>query len=416
MSKITQWVEQNKIEVKINMSQIYKRKYYKLIKSRLQEPRKFIQILFGARQVGKTTLITQVLEDINKEYVFVSADNEINAGSVWLTQQWETARIKLKNSSKKELILVIDEIQKIKNWSEAVKSQWDYDTRNKINIKVVFLGSSSILVQKGLSESLAGRYEIIRIPHWSYKEIIAAFGLSLNEYIFFGGYPGSIDLIKDEKRWKQYVRDSLIEPAITKDVLLMSNITKPALLRQLFQLGSIYSGQILSYTKMLGQLQDAGNTTTLANYLNLLDIAGLLCGLQKYSKNQIQTRSSIPKFQVYNSALVSAFETETFKDVTTDLNKWGRYCEIAVGTHLLNDCICNGYKLNYFREGNYEVDFVVTKDNKSVGIEVKSGRNTTNLSGMDLFNKKYKPYKALLVGQKGISFEEFLSLSIADLF
>ena len=222
------------------MSQTYKRNQYNLILSRLKEPRKFIQILFGARQVGKTTLITQVLEDINKEYIFVSADNEINSNTVWLTQQWETARIKLKNSSKKELILVIDEIQKIKNWSEVVKSQWDYDTRNKINIKVVLLGSSSILVQKGLSESLAGRYEIIRIPHWSYQEIKAAFGLSLNKFIYFGGYPGSIDLIKDEKRWKQYVRDSLIEPAITKDVLLMSNITKPALLRQLFLPGRFY--------------------------------------------------------------------------------------------------------------------------------------------------------------------------------
>lgn len=398
------------------MNKAYKRNHYKLIKSRLQEPRKFIQILFGARQVGKTTLITQVLEDIKKEYIFISADNEINSNSVWLMQQWETARIKLKNSSKKELIFVIDEIQKIKNWSEVVKSQWDYDTRTKINIKVVLLCSSSILVQKGLSESLAGRYEIIRIPHWSYKEIKAAFGLSLNEYIFFGGYPGSIDLIKNETRWKQYVRDSLIEPAITKDILLMSNITKPALLSQLFQLGSIYCGQILSYTKMLGQLQDAGNTTTLANYLKLLDIAGLLCGLQKYSKNQIQTKSSIPKFQVYNNALVSAFETETFKEVKKDLNKWGRYCEIAIGTHLLNDCVSNGYKLNYFREGNYEVDFIVTKDNKYIGIEVKSGSNTTNLSGMELFNKKYKPYKTLLVGQKGIPFEEFLSLSVEDLF
>ena len=319
-------------------------------------------------------------------------------------------KIKLKKKEKYQ------NLKKIKNWSEVVKSQWDYDTRNKLNIKVVLLGSSSILVQKGLSESLAGRYEIIRIPHWSYKEIKAAFGLSLNEYIFFGGYPGSIDLIKDETRWKQYVRDSLIEPAITKDILLMSNITKPALLSQLFQLGSIYCGQILSYTKMLGQLQDAGNTTTLANYLKLLDIAGLLCGLQKYSKNQIQTKSSIPKFQVYNSALVSAFETETFKEVKKDLNKWGRYCEIAIGTHLLNDCVSNGYKLNYFREGNYEVDFIVTKDNKYIGIEVKSGSNTTNLSGMELFNKKYKPYKTLLVGQKGIPFEEFLSLSVEDLF
>ena len=196
----------------------------------------------------------------------------------------------------------------------------------------------------------------------------------------------------------------------------MSNITKPALLSQLFQLGSIYCGQILSYTKMLGQLQDAGNTTTLANYLKLLDIAGLLCRLQKYSKNKIQTKSSIPKFQVYNNALVSAFETETFKEVKKDLNKWGRYCEIAIGTHLLNDCVSNGYKLNYFREGNYEVDFIVTKDNKYIGIEVKSGSNTTNLSGMELFNKKYKPYKTLLVGQKGIPFEEFLSLSVEDLF
>ena len=187
-----------------------------------------------------------------------------------------------------EYLLVVDEIQKIENWSEIVKQQWDKDTRENINIKVILLGSSRLLIQKGLTESLAGRFETFYLGHWSFAEMQAAFQWSIEQYVYFGGYPGSASLINDEERWKNYIKDALIETSISKDILMLTRVDKPALLKRLFELGCLFSGQILSFTKIIGQLQDAGNTTTLANYLKLLSDCGLLGGLEKYAGNVIR--------------------------------------------------------------------------------------------------------------------------------
>ncbi|MBU0580660.1 MAG: ATP-binding protein [Candidatus Margulisbacteria bacterium] len=315
----------------------------------------------------------------------------------------------------KSVILVLDEIQKIPNWSEHVKKEWDTDTRNKVAIKVVLLGSSSLLLQKGITESLAGRYELIRIPHWSFQEMHDAFGYNLDQYIYFGGYPGAAELITDEKRWKNYVRDALIEPAITKDILMLTRVDKPALLRQLFQLGTLYSGKILSYTKLLGQLHDAGNTTTLAHYLDLLTTAGLLGGLSKYSGKEIRTRSSSPKFQTYNTALFSALSQSSFSELLTAPELWGQYAESAVGAHLINNSLVHGYTLSYWKEGNYEVDFILHQGKKLVALEVKSGKKRESLSGLELFNTRFKPQKTLVVGQT-LPIAEFLDMSPQELF
>ncbi|MDR2938269.1 MAG: AAA family ATPase, partial [Prevotellaceae bacterium] len=260
----------------------------------------------GPRQVGKTTLVTQLLAMAAAPYTFESADNVSNPNSVWLQQVWETARMKMKASGASEYLLVVDEIQKISNWSEIVKQQWDADTRKKVRIKVLLLGSSRLLIQKGLTESLAGRFEVFYVGHWSYSEMRAAFGWSLEQYIYFGGYPGAATLVGDEARWKNYVKDSLIETSISRDILLLTRVDKPALLKRLFEVGSLYSGQILSFTKLMGELQDAGNTTTLSHYLQLLSDSVLLGGLEKYAGNVIRRRASHPKFQVYNNALLNA--------------------------------------------------------------------------------------------------------------
>lgn len=394
---------------------MFERTHLKIIKERIEEPRKFIQVILGPRQVGKTTMLVQLLSRLSIPSLIESADAISGINSAWLAQVWESARLRLKASEATEFLLVIDEIQKIENWSEIVKQQWDKDTREDINIKVILLGSSRLLIQKGLTESLAGRFETLYLGHWSYTEMQEAFGWSLDQYIYFGGYPGSAILISDEERWKNYIKDSLIETSISKDILMLTRVDKPALLKRLFELGSLYSGQILSYTKILGQLQDAGNTTTLANYLKLLSDCGLLGGLEKYAGDIIRKRGSSPKFQVYNNALITAQSNTTYEKAIVNPKLWGRLVESAIGTHLINHIISEKYNLYYWRDGNYEVDFVLEKGDKIIGMEVKSGIKATN-AGMSVFSEKFHPEKVLLVGTGGVPYNEFLKINPKELF
>lgn len=379
------------------------------------EPRQFIQVLYGPRQVGKTTLALQFMDTTTLPVHFASADLVCSGQSSWISQQWESARIRLRQSEQNLAVLVIDEIQKIANWSEAVKKEWDHDTAQRRQLKVVLLGSSRLLLQQGLTESLAGRFETIFIGHWSYREMKAAFGFSHEQYVWFGGYPGSAMLVDDEPRWRRYITDSLIETSISKDILMLTRVDKPALMKRLFELGCGYSGQILSYTKILGQLQDAGNTTTLAHYLRLLDTAGLLSGLEKYSHDTIRRRASSPKFQVHNTALISAQQPYSFHDISENPEQWGRWVESAIGAHLLNHARIGTVNLFYWRMGNHEVDFVLEHKGKIIGLEIKSGR-TQYASGMAAFEQQCKPHKVILVGNSGIAWQEFLEMEPLALF
>lgn len=391
------------------------RSYFQTIKNRLNEPRSFIQVLYGPRQVGKTTLIKQVLDEISAPFLFATADDIIGADGVWLRTTWNEARLKIKTAKYTDFVLVIDEIQKIENWSEIVKKEWDSDTFNDIPIKLVILGSSSLLIQKGLTESLAGRFEAIAITHWSFTEMNEAFDFDIDDYIWFGGYPGSAKLIKDEERWKQYIRTSLIETSISHDILMLSQIEKPTLLRRLFNIGCSYSAQILSLTKVQGELMEKGNITTLSNYLSLLKSAGLLCGLEKFSGDIIRTRSSKPKFQVFNNALISA-QSELTKDMAKNDHKlWGRLVESAIGMHLLNKTYTENFNLYYWNENSNEVDFVIEKGDKIIGIEVKSGKDSTN-NGMAIFESKFHPTALYTVGSNGIPIEDFLRSNPSNLF
>lgn len=388
---------------------------YQNFDKRIKEPRRFIQVLSGPRQVGKTTMVLYLLERLNFPYLFAVADAVPNSNPFWIEQQWEVARQQWKQSGASEFLLVIDEIQKVDNWSETVKLQWDADTRNGLPIKLVLLGSSRLLLQQGLSESLAGRFESTYMGHWSLAEMHEAFGFSAEQFAWFGGYPGSADLISDENRWKRYVSDSLLETSISKDILMLTRVDKPALLRRLFELGCLYSGQIVSFTKILGQLQDAGNTVTLSHYLNLLDTAGLLGGLEKFSPETLRQRASSPKFQVHNSALISAQRFESFEQIRQDPTSWGRIVESSIGAHLLNHSISTGFNLYYWRNGNDEVDFVLEHKGRTIGLEIKSGA-TQKASGMAAFHKKYKPDKVLLVGTEGLPWQEFLRIKPLELF
>lgn len=394
---------------------MYKRRHFIELKSRLLENRNKIQVLSGPRQVGKSTLIKQVLKEIDLPYLLVSADDVSSDNSNWITETWNTARSMMKIKKHETFILVIDEIHKIKNWSEAVKKEWDADTYNDLELRVVILGSSRLLIKDGLTESLTGRYELIRMSHWSYDEMRDAFGFDLEQYIYFGGYPGGASLIKHERRWRQYMKDGIIAPAIEKDILLTKVVYKPQLMKQLFELGCTYSGEEISLTKLLGQLQDVGNVTTLANYMTTLDESRLLCGMQKYANDNARKYNSIPKMMVYNTALLSALSNSNFEKTYTTPNVWGRWVESAIGSYLLNKADELDYKLYYWRENNNEVDFVLEQNKQCVAIEVKSGKRTTN-NGITIFSNKFHPRHSFIVGSGGIPVEDFLTLDLGNLF
>lgn len=388
------------------VSQPFRRPQAAELARRLSEPRRFIQVVAGARQVGKTTLAQQVAGQAGLPVRYASADEPTLRGPDWVAQQWEAVRLA---TGPEGAILVLDEIQKAIGWPESVKRLWDEDTRAKRPLKVVLLGSAPLLVQQGLTESLAGQFEVLRLPHWSLAEMRAAFGFSVDQYVYFGGYPGAAPLAGESDRWRRYILDALVETTIARDVLLLTRVDKPALLRRLFELGCRYSGQVLSYTKMLGQLHDAGNTTTLAHYLELLGGAGLLAGLPKFSGCAVRQRGSSPKLQVLNTALMSSQSGVPFGEARADGEYWGRLVESAVGAHLANAAAAGTCELFYWRERNREVDFVVRTGKSVLAIEVKSTRRRDALPGMGAFSESFRPTRVLLVGGDGIAPGEFLS-------
>jgi len=382
----------------------YRRPVFDIVVRRLREPRRFIQVLAGPRQVGKTTLALQAVEALDRPAHYASADDPVGRDTAWIEAQWDLGRLAAGRRGPGG-VLVLDEIQKIPGWSEVVKRLWDEDTRRRIPLRVLLLGSAPLLVQRGLTESLAGRFELIHVTHWSFSEMREAFGWDLDRYLYFGGYPGSAPLVREPRRWASYIRDSLIETTISRDVLLLTRVDKPALLRQLFRLACEYSGQVLSYTKMLGQLQDAGNTTTLAHYLELLAGAGLAVGLEKFSGSAVRRRGSSPKLLVLNTALITATSGLPFREARATPEVWGRLVESAVGAHLVNA----GLEVSWWRERNREVDFVVRRGRSGFPIEVTSGRRKGSLPGMDAFTRTFRTTRRLLVGGQGLPLEEFLA-------
>jgi predicted AAA+ superfamily ATPase len=410
-----------------------------MLQTRLEEVPRFITIVAGPRQVGKTTLVRQAIAEVGNFFISVDpsgatdfegwslqrldpgyADTEVRDGSprnaAWLIRMWQSARARCEAFKQKNpdrpFVFVVDEIQKVPRWPDTVKGLWDADRARGLPLHVVLLGSSPLLIQKGLTESLMGRYELVRASHWSFAEMHQAFDFTLNEYIYFGGYPGSATLIRDEERWRNYVLGSLVQPSIDTDILQMARVDKPALLKQLFTLGAIYSGQILALGKVKGQLQDAGNETTLAGYLDLLSHAGLLTGLQKHHVGAARKRASAPKFNVLNTALMSSATPYTFAQAQADRSYWGRLVESAVGAHLCNTARPNE-EVGYWRESPHEVDFVINDALRRTAIEVKSGSSTGALRAMAQFAQQYTPSQTLLVGTGGVELTEFLSYPLA---
>jgi predicted AAA+ superfamily ATPase len=396
---------------------MFKRKLVNQLKERMRENRHFMQIVLGPRQTGKTTAVLQALESLSKPYHFVSADDPVVVSPEWLRNEWEKARLMHKQSNK-EVILAIDEVQKIPQWSSMVKFLWDEDTRRKTPVKVILSGSSYLLIQKGLVESMAGRFEVLFCSHWNYKECKAAFKYTLEDFLFFGGYPGAAKLKDNVTRWARYMGSSIVEPVISKDVFMMEEVRKPALLRSLFILGAAYSAQELSYTKILGQLHDAGNTVTLAHYLELLGNANILCGLSKYTANTIRSRQSSPRFMVYDTSLLMWAAGNSRKRFFEMPDSRGHLVESAVGATLLARGKEEGFSVYWWRDRDKEVDFVIESGNSTgkssafTAIEVKSGRVKHTGGSMD-FLKRYPNAFSLTIGDEYCSLENFLEGKVA---
>ncbi|MEG2025257.1 MAG: AAA family ATPase [Gordonibacter sp.] len=391
---------------------MYQRKVVESLLARMNEPRRFIQMLIGPRQTGKSTAIRQALNHIETPYHSVQASIDSSSRD-WLRAQWIQAR-NLIGGSTTSALLVIDEVQLVSQWSAVVKELWDEDAGSGIDLRVVLTGPSSLLLQTGLSEALTGRFEILRSTHWTYSECKEAFGYSLDDFLFFGGYPGGAALINDKQRWFDYLNDAVIEPSITKDVIALEDVRKPALMRKLFQIGAPYSAQELSYRKILGQLDDAGNTTTIAHYLDLLASAGLLCGLQKYDPKLIREKASSPRFMVYDTALMTATYGQYRDFLLTDPERKGHLVESAIGAYLLAQSSTQRFDVHWWRDGSDEVDFVLTQNDAAVAIEVKSGR-VKSLKGLTAFINRFPKAKTLVIGSSSCTVEDFL-LGKVELF
>ena len=416
----------------------YVRAQISTLLNRLDEAPERLILVTGPRQTGKTTLVRQALERLDRPFLYLPVDepespvlpsspgrNEStfaipgdplsstsgifgSKDARWLVRQWERARVGAERSDG-GCVLAFDEIQKIPGWSEAVKGLWDADRYNGRRLHVVLLGSAPLLMQRGMTESLAGRYETIRLTQWSFAEMSAAFDFDLPAYVYFGGYPGAASRVREEGRWRAYVTDAIVEPNIERDILAMQRVDKPALLKRLFELGADYSGQILSYNKMLGQLQDAGNTTTLARYLDLLAHAGLIAGLPNYAGGAHRRRASTPKLNVLDTALMSALSGYTFEEARADRSFWGRLVESAIGAHLFNTGAPE-VRLHYWRHRGREVDFVLVRGPRLAAVEVKSGpRRGGQTGGLDEFRGRFDGARTILVGDGGVPLSEFLS-------
>jgi predicted AAA+ superfamily ATPase len=390
----------------------FERAFVGALGARLRQPRRFVQVVVGPRQTGKSTGVRQAVDRAGLPVHAVTADAPSPPGPEWLAAQWDIARLRARDEP---AILVLDEVQKVRGWSEVVKRHWDEDSAARLPLHVVLLGSAALLVQEGLSESLAGRFETLRSTHWSAAEMRAAFGWSLDRFVTYGGYPGTADLVDDPQRWAAYVRDSLIETTVSRDILALARVDKPALLRQLFHAVCEHSGQIVSFTKLLGQLHDAGNTTTLAHHLRLLEAAGLATGLQKYTAAAVRQRASSPKLLTLTTALVTAITPDAGVGAREDPRRWGRLVETAALAHLAASIQGTPAQLGYWRDGNREVDAVLWDGNRTVAIEVTGGEKRHTEAGLEAFARAHRVDRRIIVGAQGMPLADFLELAASDL-
>ena len=416
------------------MSTFQRRQVDTLVRYLAESGPPLIVAVTGPRQTGKTTIVRQALRRLhrlNLPGLHVAADDpqderteseaDFAGGAAapglrgppvrdipWLVRIWEDAR-HAAWESERGFVLALDEIHRVKGWSSAVKGLWDRDRETGCPLKVAILGSAPWSMLTGTNESLTGRFMPLPVTHWLLPEMVEAFDFTLDEYLFFGGYPGAAPWVDRLDEWRRYFLNAIVAPTIERDIVALTRVDKPALMRRLVDLAPHYSGQILSFSKMVGQLQDAGNTTTLAAHLDLLADAGLMAGLQKYAARAHLGKASSPKLNVLNTAVMTAMSGYTFEEARADRTFWGRIVESAVGAHLYNTRT-EAMGLYYWRDRSNEVDFVLARGPRLLGIEVKSGSRIAPRRGREEFSRRFSGSRTRLVGgADGLPLGEFLT-------
>lgn len=362
----------------ISHKNMFIRKFHRVLERRLKEKMPLIQVLLGPRQVGKTTAAKAIYDAWNGPKIMASADSPSPPHASWIEQHWQQARLKGGGT-----LLILDEVQKVPGWSEQVKILFDVD-RGQRDLRILLLGSSSLYMQTGLKESLAGRFELVRAPHWSFLEFHTAFQWDFNTYLNFGAYPGSVPFVQDEERWRSYILNSIVEPVLGRDILGQHTVYQPALFRQTFELAVQYPAQIVSFQKLLGQLQDRGNAQTIKHYLTLIEQSFLILTLQKYSGSTIQSRTSSPKMIVLNQALTHAYQSQV--RMTKEPEWYGFLFESMIGAHFHQ---MENARLFYWKEGKEEVDYIIQMPEQTFAIEIKSSRRQKTGRGVRFFSKQY---------------------------
>jgi len=389
------------------------------LQRRLEEkPPIRLQLLVGPRQVGKTTLLLALEERYKSRAIYVSADTPEAGLPSWADGVWRRA---LDRTGHDAAILLIDEIQYLPQWSHWLKARFDEVTRKKIPLHVVVTGSSSLKIGAGAKETMAGRFERLTLTHWGAADLTKFLGVSGDiapeRIVSHGGYPGAVTYWNDPARWRTYLRDSVIEPAIGRDILQLEVVRKPALLRQLFALAVAHPAEILSLEKIAGSLAEKGALETLAHYMELLSDAFLVAGLQRYAGDEIRRRRSPPKLVVLNNALLAGSRASSPPGTQSNPSEWGRWLENACIAFAINA----GQEAFYWREEPWEVDAVIRGSWGRWLLEVKSGDyGIADLRGLAQAVAKFPDFQPIVIcdpqkepaaiaaGFKAVSWHDYL--------
>jgi predicted AAA+ superfamily ATPase len=368
-----------------------------LLLKRLSEPAPGrIQLLSGPRQVGKTTLLLEIAERERGAAIYAAADGPEAALPGFWERLWGEAESRA--SAVKRAVLLLDEIHLMPQWAARLKGEWDRARRRKVPIHVIATGSSALRLSSGSRESLAGRFERTVLTHWSASSLSDIFGVPRSEVsdlvVRRGTYPGAFQYSEDVGRWTAYVRDSILEPAIGRDILAIEAVRKPALLRQVFGVCASSPAQIVSLQKLQGQLQDSGALETIAHYLQLLEEAFLVVPLTKHSTRAARQRAAPPKLVTLNNALLAVVEPRGIPDASRDSARYGAWVENACIAYAWN----SGQRVSYWREEPHEVDAVLEGSWGAFAVEVKTGPLTvSDLRGLGEFTRRFPKYVPLVL-------------------
>jgi len=371
-----------------------------LVRQRLGEPAPGrIQLITGPRQVGKTTLLSRLADELGERALYAAADAPEAAVPGYWERFWAAVEFR---AGKGATVVLLDEVHVLPDWAASLKAYWDRFRRQHLPIHLVATGSSALRVTQGSRESLAGRFERIVFSHWTAAALASAFTVPLADAarhsLLFGTYPGAWDLRTDPVRWRAYIRDAIIEPAIGRDVLAMGQVRRPALLRQVFAVAVGSAAGIVSLQKLQGQLADRGALETIAHYLELLRDAYLVAGLEKFSTRAARRRAAPAKFVTLNNALLTAMHPEGPPEAERDPARYGAWVENAC----LASAINQGQRVTYWREEPLEVDGVVEGDWGSWALEIKSSRfDSRDLAGLLEFSRRHPAFRPLVITRPG---------------